>query len=111
MSWLSKLRGPLDDEGPDGVATASPAPLTSSRLRTEVAALTRTKLREGYAIADVDAMVERVAAALEERARGYRPALTPDDVLTARFRATKFQEGYDQADVDRLLDRVVAALR
>lgn len=108
MSWLSKLRGPLD-EGPDGVATASP--LTSARLRTEVAALTRTKLREGYVISDVDALVDRAAAALEERARGYRPTLTPDDVLAVRFRATKFQEGYDQDDVDRLLDRVAAALR
>lgn len=120
MTWLSRMFGnPVAAPPAHGsLATATPSaasarpavPLTSSRLRTEVAALARTKLREGYAIPDVDAFVERVATALDERARGYRPALAPDDVLQARFPATKFQEGYDQGDVDDLLDRVARSL-
>jgi DivIVA domain-containing protein len=116
MSWMSRLFGNTVVEPPPHGAistapsAATPSPLTSSRLRTEVASLARTKYREGYAIADVDAFVERVATALEERARGYRPSLTADQVLRARFAATKFQEGYDQDDVDQLLDRVARSL-
>lgn len=119
MSWMSRLFGNTVVESPPhgATTTASAAeadrassPLTSSRLRTEVASLARTKYRGGYAIADVDAFVDRVATALEEQARGYRPGLTADEVLQARFAATKFQEGYDQDDVDELLDRVARSL-
>lgn len=122
MSWLSKLLGePVDaPAGPTGSVAVHPhpavrpdraaGPLTSARLRTEVAALPRTKFREGYALADVDAFVDRVARALEEQGRGHRPSVSGDEVRDVRFKATKFAEGYDQDAVDDLLDRVRATL-
>ncbi|PPB50962.1 hypothetical protein C4K88_03645 [Arthrobacter pityocampae] len=38
-------------------------------------------------------------------------ALTPEDVVKARFRATMFKQGYSQDDVDDFLDKVVVELR
>lgn len=76
-------------------------------LRAQVASIHRTKFREGYDIAEVDAFVERAAAALD----GTGPALTPSEVLNEKFHATTFREGYDQDAVDDLLDQVVLSLR
>lgn len=116
MSWLTRLlRGEdaplLTASGPTAsVPTpAGPAsgPLSGAALRARVAAVPRTKFREGYDIDQVDAFVERAAAALD----GTGALVAPADVLNARFKATKFAEGYDQDAVDDLLDQVVLSLR
>jgi len=73
--------------------------------------LTRTRLGEGYATADVDAFVERAAIALDEHRRGRTPSLRPQDVELVRFRSVRFREGYDQGEVDALLGQVAQALR
>lgn len=87
------------------------AVLTAADFRARAAALRRTKYREGYDIAGVEALAERIAAALDARDVGRQSPFTAEDVLHAKFKATKFREGYDQDEVDDLLDLVVAALR
>ena len=69
-----------------------------------------TKFREGYQQAEVDAFLERVAAALAPGS-GRRERLGADDVVRVRFNPTTFRAGYDQDEVDDLLDEVVATLR
>lgn len=85
--------------------------LTGSELRARVAGIRHTHYREGYDIAEVQALTERAAAALDALAQGFTVTLTADDVLRAKFQATKFRDGYDQDEVDDLLDEVVQALR
>lgn len=104
MSWLSKLL----TAQPASVRVAT-APLRGDDLRA--ARLQPTKFREGYDMAQVDALLERAAVALDEHARGAAPSLTADEILASKFAATKFREGYDQDETDDLLDRVVQSLR
>ena len=96
---------------PTSTARAGEATLTGAELRVRVAAISRTKYREGYDIAQVEAFTEQAAAALDAVAAGHTGPIVADDVLRARFQATKFREGYDQDEVDDLLDVVVNALR
>ncbi len=75
-----------------------------------------TKFRRGYSQDDVDDLLDRVQSTLAVAERGGRPVpgdrtITPEEVVSARFRATKWQEGYDQDEVDDFLDEVVVALR
>lgn len=81
------------------------------QLRARLAAVPRTSFRPGYDIADVDAFVERAAAALDAHAAGRPGPVTADEVLNVRFRSTSFRPGYDQDGIDDLLDEVVHALR
>ena len=85
--------------------------LSAADIRT--ARFAQTKFREGYVAAEVDALLERAAAALDARGGGIAAAgaLTADDVTGARFGATKFSPGYDQDQVDDFLDQVASALR
>ena len=87
------------------------APIGADDLRQAARSLRRTKFREGYDVAEVDAFVIEAVAALDAAARAQVPGLTADDVLNRRFRTTKFREGYDQDEVDDLLDRVDRGLR
>lgn len=96
---------------PTSAARADAAAPTGAELRARVAAISRTKYREGYDITQVDAFTEQAAATLDAHAAGLTGPLTPDDVLRAKFQATKFRDGYDQDEVDDLLDVVVNALR
>ncbi len=85
--------------------------LTTQDVRA--ARFTQTRFREGYEPAEVDALLERVAASLDAIDSGHPDAapLSADDVLNARFRATRFRDGYDQDEVDDFLDRAILALR
>jgi len=85
--------------------------LTGHEVRTKT--FHATKWREGYDVADVTAVLERAAAALDAVAAGHQTAglLTASELLGAKFRATKFRAGCDQDEVDDFLDVVVGALK
>jgi DivIVA domain-containing protein len=73
---------------------------------------TPTRFRDGYAMDDVDAFLERVHATLTAYEGGTAfGVLSATDVVNARFHPTKFREGYSQDEVDDFLDQVVADLR
>lgn len=73
---------------------------------------TPTRFRDGYAMDDVDAFLERVHATLTAYEGGTAfGVLSATDVVNARFHPTKFREGYSQDEVDDFLDEVVAELR
>ena len=61
------------------------------------------RFRPGYAVDDVDDLVDRVAVALDGGALGE--PLRADDVRKARLASTRFTEGYDEDEVDRYLDQ------
>ena len=106
------LPGPEPVPAPTNFATrAGAATLSGAELRARAATIRRTKLREGYDLAQVDELLDRAAAALDAHAAGRVGLIAATDVLAAKFQATKFREGYDQDKVDDLLDLVVAALR
>ena len=88
---------------------SEPAGLTGAEVRA--ARFQATKFREGYDQAEVDDLLDRLAAALDDAAAGRPAGLTADDVLAARFQSTKYREGYDQDEVDDFLDEAVRALR
>lgn len=73
----------------------------SDRIRS--ARFTTRKAREGYAIEDIDAFLDRLADAAD---RGERLAPL---VESARFRPVRLRAGYDMGEVDDFLDEVVAA--
>ncbi|GAA2724439.1 DivIVA domain-containing protein [Cellulomonas aerilata] len=85
--------------------------LTAREVRA--ARFTATTLREGYDVAQVDALLERVATSLDDLAAGRVDphTLTAEEVLDARFPATRFRDGYDQNQVDDFLDAAILALR
>lgn len=76
----------------------------------EPARFTRTRLRPGYVIDEVDALVDRIEATLGHRPQAG-PPVTAEDVRTARFRTTRLQPGYAQAEVDQALDAYREQLR
>jgi DivIVA domain-containing protein len=71
---------------------------------------TPTRFRDGYAMEDVDAFLERVRATLAAYEQGTAVGVLAD-VVAARFQPTRFREGYDQDEVDDFLDQVVVELR
>ena len=85
--------------------------MTSDELRSAHAALRTVSADEGYDCTEVDALLTRAAAALDERASGHPAALTPREVQSSMFHTTTLRPAYDQDDVDDLLDRVAAALQ
>jgi DivIVA domain-containing protein len=71
---------------------------------------TRTRYRAGYAIADVDALIDRIEATLGITPR-YGPPVTAADVAAAQFRIVRLSFGYDMREVDEALDRYEEQLR
>lgn len=65
-----------------------------------------TTLREGYDIAEVDDLVDRVFDDLA----GVTSVLTADEVRDVRFTPVRMRKGYDMGEVDGWLDEVVVAL-
>lgn len=68
---------------------------------------TRTRLREGYAIADVDAFLALVRSSLDGTAA---VPLTPAQVREQQFTTVRLREGYDEDEVDAALDEIEARL-
>jgi len=71
---------------------------------------TRTRYRPGYAIADVDAFIDRIEATLGIRPR-YGPPVTAADVAAVQFRLVRLRAGYEMREVDEALDRYEERLR
>jgi DivIVA domain-containing protein len=71
---------------------------------------TRTRYRAGYAIADVDAFIDRIEATLGIRPR-YGPPVTAADVAAVQFRLVRLRAGYEMREVDEALDRYEERLR
>lgn len=67
----------------------------------------QVRLREGYAIDEVDAYVEHITSALSLD----DPDLTADEVDAVRFQPATLGAGYDMAQVDMWLYQVAAELR
>jgi hypothetical protein len=61
----------------------------------------RTRLKPGYRVADVDALMERAEAGL----------VTARDVETVSVRSTRLSDGYDEVEVDTALDALASRLR
>lgn len=68
---------------------------------------TRTRLREGYAIADVDAFLALVRSSLDGSAA---VPLTPAQVREQQFTTVRLRMGYDEDEVDAALDEIEARL-
>lgn len=68
---------------------------------------TRTRLREGYAIAEVDAFLARVRGSLDGTAA---VPVTAAQVREQRFATVRLREGYDEHEVDAALDEIEARL-
>ncbi|MFE2870706.1 DivIVA domain-containing protein [Embleya sp. NPDC059259] len=68
---------------------------------------TRTRLREGYSIADVDAFLALVRSSLDGTAA---VPLTPAQVREQQFTTVRLREGYDEDEVDAALDEIEARL-
>lgn len=69
-----------------------------------------TKLREGYAVEDVDDLIDVVLQTLLRRDQAAL-ASTPNTILNAKFKVTKFREGYDMGDVDDFLDELTTRVK
>jgi DivIVA domain-containing protein len=84
--------------------------LTSQDVRARRFALTRW--RRGYERADVDALLARAAAVLDDLAAGRSPStpLTGEEVRSTTFGTTGLREGYDEGEVDDFLDTLAADL-
>lgn len=68
---------------------------------------TRTRLREGYAVADVDAFMELVRSSLDGTAV---VSLTPTQVREQQFATVWWRDGYAEDEVDAALDEVEVRL-
>ncbi len=105
--WSSDRAGPRPDPStsrPDlPIVALVSTPITAAELRGT--ALRTTRFSAGYDVTEVDALLDRAAAALEGAG-----VLTPDDVHAAVFTQT-WRRGYAVDQVDDLLDRVADALR
>jgi DivIVA domain-containing protein len=64
------------------------------------AEFTQVQLREGYAIAEVDAFVARAL----ESVRATPPTMRPTEVAAVRFTPVRLRPGYDMREVDTWLD-------
>lgn len=71
---------------------------------------TRTRYRAGYAMADVDALIDKIEATLGVRPR-YGPPVTAADVHAAQFRLVRLRTGYEMRQVDEALDAYEEQLR
>jgi DivIVA domain-containing protein len=94
----------VSGESPDGAAP--PTSSTSAwaiRSMVERVRFTPVRLREGYAMADVDRLLDAVVAAAE-RGEPVGPVID-----AARFTPVRVREGYDMGEVDRFLIQLTGA--
>lgn len=77
------------------------------------ARLPQVRFARGYDPSDVDALLDRAAAALRSWEGGAAPDLRAADLSggEARFGSVRFRSGYDADAVDDLIDRIAQQLR
>jgi DivIVA domain-containing protein len=94
--------------GSAGSPAGDAADLAQWAHRAGSARFSRTRLRPGYDMEQVDAFVE----AIRDTFLGVRqPPLTADEVRGKKFSTTRLQPGYDEKEVDDFLDEAEARLR
>jgi DivIVA domain-containing protein len=69
-----------------------------------------TRVRPGYAMAEVDAFIARIEGTLGTGPATASP-VTADEVRSAIFPTVRLRPGYDERDVDEALDRYEQELR
>jgi DivIVA domain-containing protein len=75
--------------------------------RAGPARFSRTRLRPGYVVGEVDGFLE----AIRDTFLGVRqPPLTADEVRNQKFSTTRLQPGYDEEEVDVFLEELEARL-
>lgn len=92
--------------GPGGAPLAGGSPVRGGRTAPRFSTV---RLREGYAIDQVDEFVERVMATVNGLPVS-RP-VTADEIRRVQFRPVRLSEGYDIVDVDAFLDTAEEWLR
>ncbi|MBS1673567.1 MAG: hypothetical protein JSS74_06345 [Actinobacteria bacterium] len=75
------------------------------------AVLPHTRFRDGFAIDEVDALIDRCVEGLRACEQGRPSPIAPEEIVMTQFRHVRFADAYDADAVDDLLDRVVVALR
>jgi len=83
------------------MSTVSPSPSSAPGERFTV-----VRVREGYAIPEVDEFVDRCRAALARR----DGSMTAGDVAAVQFTPVRLRGGYDMGEVDRYLAQVSGEL-
>lgn len=84
--------------------------LTSNQVRE--AMFPTVRLAAGYDMMEVDALLDRLVAALETYERGSAAVdLSSSELERADFTQTRLREGYDMRDVDALISDAVQTLR
>ena len=73
--------------------------------------LPRSRFRDGFAIDEVDDLLDRCVTALRDLEQGRSTSLSTHAIIVTQFRHVRFGEAYDSDAVDDLLDRVVARMR
>jgi DivIVA domain-containing protein len=92
--------------GPGGAPLAGGSSVRGGRTAPRFSTV---RLREGYAIDEVDEFVERVMATVNGLPVS-RP-VTADEIRRVQFRPVRLSEGYDIVDVDAFLDTAEEWLR
>lgn len=89
---------------------ALPPALSAAEVANHL--FTPVRFQNGYNAEQVDDLLSRAVAALEDRALGREStvALSGQDVRGSRFRATKFRPGYHQEEVDAFLEELALTL-
>ncbi|HZX05650.1 DivIVA domain-containing protein [Kribbella sp.] len=86
-------------------APAGRVPVPGGRVAPQ---FTPVRLREGYAVDQVDDLVDRVMATVNGQPVS-RPA-TAQEVREVQFRTVRLTEGYDMSEVDAFLDEAASWL-
>ncbi|MBN9156829.1 DivIVA domain-containing protein [Microbacterium sp.] len=73
--------------------------------------LPRSRFRDGFAIDEVDALLDQCVTALRDLEQGRSTPLSTHSIIAKQFRHVRFGKAYDADAVDDLLDSVVARMR
>jgi hypothetical protein len=107
-SDLPGQTGPPSPPEPGPAQPAASVEQAISLARDTADRFYRARLRPGYQIAEVDALIARIEATLTTGTRPG-PAVTAADVEAAKFGTTR-RGGYDEQLVDKALDYYAGAL-
>lgn len=109
--WLPSGAAPgtVDADGRTATAGGDPATARGGTPTAGAPQFSTVRLREGYAMDEVDEFVDRVLATVNGHPVA-RP-VTAEEVRTVQFRPVRFSEGYDVMEVDLFLETAERWLR